>query len=288
MRAMKAALAAALVSGLVVGSAVAQKGKGGAAAKKPPPGSKTPASKKTNTDVDAAKAALTGSDEDAAVKAAGDLGSSDDAAAHDALLDALATGLDPQIAEVAVQSVAKHPADADAATLAFYARYRQIDVRAAAAQALGAYDGAVANRALIAALGDPELRVRMAASQGAADGHNKATKNALMALFLKGDTASMPGLTALADADLSRQIGEQLGVVPDDLLAQTLGGILLRKDFGPDTARLEVVRAIAKIKGETATKALQDYIDGTPEKPPRQSRKEAVSLIADRDNGGDQ
>jgi hypothetical protein len=127
--------------------------------------------------------------------------------------------------------------------------------------------------------------VRAAAAKGAGEGRAKATAKALMALLVKGDKPAAAALAAFADADLARQIGEQLGVVPDDLLAECLGLILLRSDFKPDTARVEVVRAIAKIKGEVATQALRTYVDETPEKPPRQSRKEAVSLIDEREGG---
>jgi HEAT repeat protein len=272
-------LAAVLGIGVVVGSAAAQKaGKG--AGKKPPP----PAAAK-KVDVDAAAKTLVGGDTEAAVKAAGELGDSKDAAAHEALLDAIAVGLDPEVAQATVSAIARHPKDTDGATLAFYARYRDPEVRAAAAEALGQYDSAVTQRALIAALGDEELAVRAAAAKGAGEGRVKATTKALMALLIKGDKPAAPALALIADAELARVIGEQLGVAPDDLLAECLGGILLRSDFGPDSARVEVVRAIAKIKGDAATKALQDYVDETPEKPPRQSRKEAKSIIGERTGG---
>src|SRR5688500_3630360 len=126
-RAAAAALAAAVGLGVVVGVAVAQKG-----------GKKKAAPDKPKAvDVSAASKALNGGDQDAAVAAAPELGGSRDKDAHDVLLDALATGLSPDVAIAALSAVSMHPEEGDAATLAFYARYRDPEVRAAAAQALG-------------------------------------------------------------------------------------------------------------------------------------------------------
>jgi HEAT repeat protein len=284
-RRLVTALAATVGFGLVVGSAVAQKAGEKPAASAPKKGAK-PARPSSKVDVAAAKKALAADDADAAIKAAASLGESNDGAAHDALLDALATGLHPTVASAVLVAIAQHPDAQDASTLAFYARYRDPDVRAVAADALGNYDGAAATRALIGALGDHDPKVRAAAAHGAGAGRVKATTKALMALLVKGDQPAAAALAAFADVELARLIGEQLGVVPDDLLAECLGGILIRSDFGPDSARVEVIRALAKIKGEEATKALAEYVSETPAKPPRQSRKEAESLVDER-SGGD-
>ena len=75
-------------------------------------------------------------------------------------------------------------------------------------------------------------------------------------------------------------------VVPDAILAQTLGMVLKRTDFGPDPARVELVRAIGKIQDPQAVAALTDYIDSTPKNPPRESRTEAQKMVEARLGGG--
>jgi hypothetical protein len=90
----------------------------------------------------------------------------------------------------------------------------------------------------------------------------------------------------MADVDLSRKIGDQLGKIPDAMLAQTLGAILKRADFGPDEARVDLVRAIGKIQGPEAITALTEYVDATPKNPPRNSRSEAQKMVEARLGGG--
>ena len=90
----------------------------------------------------------------------------------------------------------------------------------------------------------------------------------------------------MADADLVRKLGDQLGKVPDASLALCLGLVLRRPDFGPDAERVEVVRAIGKITDQAAVNALTDYIDATPKNPPRPSRAEAEKMVEARLSGG--
>jgi HEAT repeat protein len=59
----------------------------------------------------------------------------------------------------------------------------------------------------------------------------------------------------------------------------------LPPDFGPDTARVEVVRAIGKIDDKSAVTALQDYLANSPKKP-TSSRTEAQLIVDARTGGG--
>lgn len=236
---------------------------------------------KPSVDVLEKRAVVTGADKAAAAAAAAALGESDEPAAHEALLDALALGLDPEVAIAALDAVGKHPGAGDAAVLGFYARYRDNDVRAAAVGALGPDTAKV----LISALGDGDAKVRAAAADAAARRKVKAAVEPLLKLMAKNDEPAAMALAMLADVELARVVAEQLGRVPDDLLAQCLGAMLLRADFGPEKARVEVVRAIDKIAGAAATKALGDYVSATPEKPPRPSRAEAEKLFDERAGG---
>jgi len=283
MRIVRVVLGAALAAGFVA-PAMAQ-----AKAKPPaPPAAAKDAAAKSKVKpgpVGPLAAALVGGDVDAAAKAAASLGDDPSPAAHEALLDALSTGLAPKAAAPALESLAKHPAPADVAVLLVYAGHRDDDVRAAAVAALGAYPDPLAKKAGVAALGDDTEKVRAAAASAVAKGKWREGVDRLMALLDKGDAAAPPALAALADADLAHSIAEHLGNAPAATLAVTLGMILKRADF-PEPAKLEVVRAIAKIPGAEATGALTDYLEATPEKPPRKSRAEAEKIVEARLAGG--
>jgi hypothetical protein len=107
----------------------------------------------------------------------------------------------------------------------------------------------------------------------------------LFLLLAKGEEPAAKALAALADADLAAKIADHLGKVPDATLAISLGTILKRAEF-PETAKVEIVRALAKIQDPSALSMLTDYIDATPKTPPRTSRQEAVLVVEARLGGG--
>ena len=138
---------------------------------------------------------------------------------------------------------------------------------------------------MVAALGDDDQKVRTAAGRAVAHGKIREGVARLLALLDKGDPAAPAPLAELANPDLAHDIAEHLGTAPGGVLAQTLGAILKRADF-PEPARVQVVRALAKIAGPEATSALSDYVEATPEKPVRGSRREAEALLEKRLSGG--
>jgi HEAT repeat protein len=227
-------------------------------------------------------AALAGSDDEPAAKAAEELGGFADPAAHEALLDALAFGLRPPVAVEAILALAKHPAPPDVASLKRYAGHHNPSVRGTAFAALALYPDPAAHAVVVTGLHDAVSAVRTAAAQAAAKGHVREATDSLFELLARGEDSAVRALAAMADAELVRRIGDQLGKVPDAALAQSLGLVLKRGDFGPDTARVDVVRAIAKIQDAAATNALQDYLDATPKNPPRPSRAEAEKIVEAR------
>ena len=224
-------------------------------------------------------------DVDAAAKAAVQLGGSELPAAHDALLDALALGLPPPVAVSAIIALTAHPAPPDVASLKRYASHRAPTVRSAALAALAMYPDAVAHASVIGGLHDPVAAVRAAAATAAGKGRVREAVEPMFELLAKGEEASARALAQLADASLAAQVADHLGKVPDASLALCLGAILKRPDFGPDTARVEVVRAIAKIQDSSAMNALTDYIDSVPKNPPRPSRHEAELVVEARLGG---
>ncbi len=252
-------------------------------APKPTPKAPPKAGKK---DLDPAIAALGGADQDAAVKATQTLGSSDQPAAHDALLDALAFGLPPPVAIAAFSALTQHPAPNDVAALKRYAGYHTPTVRAQALTALASYPDPVARASIVAALHDSAGLVRSAAAGAAAKGRVRDAVEPMLKLLSKGEESSARALAAIADPDLSRKLADHYGKVPDASLALALGLILKRADFGPDPARVEIVRAIAKIQDPAAVNQLKDYMDSVPKNPPRPSRQEAQMVVEARTGGG--
>ena len=271
---------------------------GGAAfaqpAEKAPPApakaAKQPAAKKKGkgpkVELAPAIAAINGANVEAAVKAAEALGASPEPAAHDALLDALAMGPPPTVAIVAISALTQHPAPPDVTALKRYAGHRNPMVRSAALGSLATYPDPVARKALIAGLRDMTGAVRAAAAAAAAKGRVREAVEPLFELLGRNEEPAAKALAAMADADLARKIGEQFGKVPEAILAQTLGMVLKRSDFGPDPARVELVRAIGKIQDPQAIAVLTDYVDATPKNPPRASRQEAQKMVEARMGGG--
>jgi len=256
----------------------------------PPPPAQKPVGKqsprpKKGVDLGPDLAALNGTDEEAAAKAAGSLGASEQPSAHDALLDALAFGLSMRVAIPAMAALTQHPAPADVAALRRYAGHHTPMVRAAALGALASYPDPTARAAIVAGLHDPAGLVRSAASAAAAKGRVRDAVDPLLKLLAKGEETSARALAALADPDLARKLADHYGKVPDASLALALGLILRRADFGPDPARVEIVRAMAKIQDPSAVNQLKDYVDVVPKNPPRPSRQEA-QMVVDARGGG--
>lgn len=260
---------------------------GGAAvgqpAKKAPAGK---AAKAPKVDVAPLVKALGSPAVEEAAKAADELGASAEPAAHDALLDALAWGLPPTVAVTAIAALGAHPAPPDVAALQRYAGHHNPNVRGAALAALAMYPDPAAHKLVAGGLHDVAGSVRGAAAMAAAKGHVKEAIEPLFALLARSEEPAAKALAQMADADLVRRIGDQLGKVPDPILAQCLGLILKRQDFGPDAVRVEVVRALGKIQDQAALSALSDYVDATPKNPVRPSRDEAQKMVEARLGGG--
>lgn len=237
-------------------------------------------------DLTADIAALSGADVELAIKAAETLGASDQPIAHDALLDALAFGMPPRVAISAMAALAMHPAPADVVALRRYAGHHTPTVRAAALGALAGYPDPAARTAIANGLRDPAGLVRTAAAAAAGKGRVRDAIEPMLALLAKGEESSARALAQLADPDLARKLADHYGKVPDTSLALSLGLILRRPDFGPDPARVELVRAMAKIQDPAAVNQLKDYVDSVPKNPPRPSRQEAQMIIEARAGGG--
>ena len=231
-------------------------------------------------------AELASPDAAVAARAAEMLGTYELPAAHDALLDALALGLTPPVAVPAMTALAAHPAPSDVIALKRYAGHHNPSMRSAALTALATYPDPVARAAIVVGLRDSVGAVRTAAATAAGKGRVRDAVDTMLLLLAKGEESSARALAQLADPDLARKIADHYGKVPDASLALCLGLLLKRSDFGPDPARVEIVRAMAKIQDPAAVTQLAEYITATPKHPPRPSRQEAELVVDARLGGG--
>lgn len=272
-----------LVTGLVC--ALAGSPAAAPAAKKAPSKAGKAPVKPAKQDLSPLVKELTSTNPEVAVKAAQTLGASTDPGAHEALLDALAWGMPSSVAIASITAVSQHPAPPDVAALKRYADHHNPSVRSAAFGALALYPDPAAQAAIARGLHDQLATVRAAAAAAAAKGRVRISVEPLFALIARGEEPAAQAVATMADPELARKLGEQIGKAPDATLAHALSLIIKRNDF-PETARVEIVRTIGKIKGPEAVTALTDYIDATPKNPPRQSRQEAEKMVEAR-MGGD-
>lgn len=243
------------------------------------------AANKAAAELAARVAALRGADLDAAVKAAEALGAAKDPAALEALVGVLILGHHPRVITAALVSLGAH-ADAGSYELVeIYLRHRDAAVRTAAVKTIGVFEDPRTSGHVLAALHDSARDVRAAAMGVIAAKDMRTAIEPMLELLKKGDEAAVPALATLANPDVARTLGELIGVAPDTLLARAFGLILGRADFGPETARVQVVRALGKVPGNDAVAELQRYVASIPETPPRQSRREAEALIQARSGG---
>ena len=241
--------------------------------------------RKLTADIAANGAALIGDDVAAAEKAAVALGNIKDPRALDALLDGLALGLHPQVATAALQGVAEHNDARALDTLQFFVQYRDAGVRAAALTAIGKLDDRRTVSPVLAALRDEDKAVRAIAIGIVATRDLRVGIEPMLELMKKGEEATGPALASMADPDLAKILGEYIGEAPNGLLASTLGTILLREEFKPEAARVQVVRTLGKITGPEAMVALRNYIKSLHPRSLKQSKREAEAIIKARTTG---
>jgi HEAT repeat protein len=200
----------------------------------------------------------------------------------DALLDALALGLPPRVAAAALDALAARHDRRGADVALAYLKHRDPGVRAHAVLTIAALDDPRAREAVRRGLGDVDRGVRAAAARAAVQRRDAAAVPALLALLARGDQAAAPALAALADGGAARKVTGLAGAAPDAAVAACLGGLLLRKDLGPDDLYVELVRALGGLPGDGVLAALNAYLGSLPATSNRPSRREAQAFVAAR------
>ncbi len=222
--------------------------------------------------------AVLGSDIEAAETAAAALGKDGSAAAVRGLLSALSLGLHPKVAVVALEGLGKNARSENFDTLVVYSRNRNQGVRAAAYEALAKIDDERAVARLGYALSDKSPAVRSIAIEHVSRVKDRSAMPALLRLIEAGDLHASRAFGSMGDAEDARKLAERVGSLPDGPLATALGAMLLRKEFGPDGARVQIVRTIAKLRTPVLRNVLNEYAN-QDKVGDRKSRDEASAVL---------
>jgi HEAT repeat protein len=254
----------------------------------PQPAAKAPAAPAAPAlDLVAIRKELRSADGERAQDAVEKLAADASPATTDLLLDELSIGAPPRTLGLMLDALAprKDPRTLDA--LGFYAHHRAPDVRKKAVIAAEGIADPRAGTLLIAALSDPARDVRAAAAHGIALRKDAAAAAPLLKLFKHGDESAIEALGAVGGPDTARELGELVAqnAVAFPMLADVLGDLLKRKDFGPDPIRVDVVNALGKIPGAEATTILKEYLaaTATPEGKALPSHGAAEKVLAERE-----
>ncbi len=236
-------------------------------------------------DVSGARSKLAGADTAAAVSAARALGGASKEQRSEAIASlsaALSVGVAPEVAMAAIDALAQLGAREAIGIVGSYRSHRRPKVRASAIRALAAVDLEGSKATIIAALSDREVDVRSAAARLIGEHGIRDGVDPLVALLRRGDEVPVQALGQLGDDKVAAKVAELIGVAPDALVSHALGAILLNPKFGPDDARLEVVKTLGGIPGGESIEALSNYVASIPAKPPRPSREEAELIVEKR------
>jgi hypothetical protein len=107
-------------------------------------------------------------------------------------------------------------------------------------------------------------------------------------VFVRGDETAGAPLGVVAGIATAERLTEMVGQVSDRALSVVLGTILARPDFGPDNARLAIVKTLGSLPGEEPVLALQAYDRSLPDDEERESRTEARQILEGRRQGQEQ
>lgn len=252
------------------------------------------------------------------------LGALDTPRSTEILLGELSLGLTPKVSGAVIDVLGARRSTDGLPLLSLYARHRNPELRKRAVSALAALvlppkapeivvkEGAPAAKPaadkgkkpaappapsltpaqqatvvplLISALSDANADVRGVAAEALGARREKAAEPALIKLLLRKDAVAPAALGQIGGAETARSLAEMIGNVPDRLLGETLGMLLIRPDFGPDPLRLEVVKTLGKLSGSQPIDLLNDYVQATAKDKAdkaRPSRVEAQKIIEQR------
>ena len=216
-----------------------------------------------------------------AVKALGDSGAPNAALP---LVEMLGVGAQPPATVAALDALKRLRDVSSIEILVLYAGNRGTEIRRHAVEALGTFaDGRVVP-ILMDRLGDGAPEVRAAAAQALATRGEKAAVPRLLALLKRNDATIVGPLGALAPLSTLPEIAGLQGSISDDNLASVLGELLQRQDVS-ESARLDLVKTLARVPGAASTTALIEYVGTATGRERRPSKSEAQKVIDERGKG---
>ena len=232
--------------------------------------------------VEKLKADLYGDNLDRAVAAASALGSLKQARALDALMASLQLGTPPKLTSAVLEALELQKSPESIPLLDHYAKHRRQEIRGGALKALGAIESKKVVPILLDALSDSNPMIRAQAARILGDRKERIAERHLLKMMRRKDTSAAVPLGTVGGAQTALNLGEMIGDLPGAALASALGTMLLRKDFGPDPLRTEVVKALGRIRGKEATSYLAEYVASVPPHERRPSKNWAKLILEKR------
>lgn len=235
-------------------------------------------------ELEAAREALRSADMGAAQAAIKKLAESRATNASGPLLELLAMGTSPALAQDSLMALGTLKDGRAIQVLTLYSGNRNIPVRLAALHALAALPDDRVAGTLLERLGDSAMEVRKTAAEALAARKDKRASDRLFKLVARNDLGAAAPLGSLMSPDDTPKLAELRGRIDDGVLATALGELLKRADLA-DRLRLEVVRTLAQVPGAASTAALVEYLASIPDNDTRPSR-EAAQKVVDQRGGG--
>lgn len=233
--------------------------------------------------VDKLKADLYGDNLDLAVAAASALGSlKEQPRALDALMASLQLGTPAKLTSAVLEALELHGNPEAIPLLQHYAKHRRQEIRGGALRALGAIKSPKVVIMLIEALSDSNPMIRALAARILGERKERQAERPLLLMLRRKDTSAAVPLGTIGGAQTALNLAEMIGDLPGPALAAALGTMLMRKDFGPDPLRTQVVKALGNIRGKEATASLAEYVASVPPHELRQSKNQAKLVLEKR------
>lgn len=240
-----------------------------------------PAKPLTAAEIAGLKTKLFADDEATAADAAKKLGGQSNKAAAAPLIERLATGTVPSVAEECANALESLREPKAIQVLTLLSGNRNVPVRRAAVKALGVLPDARVSSVLLERLGDSAPEVRAVAAEALAARKYAKAADRLFKLVAKNDSGAAAPLGTLIAPDDVPKLAELRGRADDGILAVALGEFLKRPSVA-DRLRVDVVRTLGRMPGAASTTALVEYVASVPVKDTRPSREEAQKVVDSR------
>ena len=205
------------------------------------------------------------------------------AALAPAIADLLRRGTTPELAGLALVTLASVATPAETSAIVPYTHHRIVDLRNKAVTALGTSGGEKAVAAVRAALGDPEARVRASAANGLGALH---AHDALPDLYKALDHDVLEAASAIGQVcnhDECTVFAEKTGKLGLDVMISGFDAILFRPSTQVgDPQKIAIIERVRDLRTQEANKYLRDVQSRLPAGSARvrEALEQAISATA--------